>query len=389
MFRKLTAAASSLMSSGSSNSDAAKIRQLTSMGFPEAAATQALAATSGNVDRAAELLLSQQATTTSMPPAAATATEDEQLRLAMEASLRSAAASSSEKQRSAATVKAGHAALQRLNTKSPPSSGNSSLLSEHHPAVKVVPMLSEKPTEERILRTADRLKNSYAAVDTLLKALTAVQQNPNNSKFRTIDTTNAGFQRSVASAPGAMDFLQAMQYRPVGHRLVMDASMVDPALLYLGMSALEQTKLTPEYRIAKGQAVFAKQIEKIRGAADSSEQEAIQRAGYLSKCPTEPSAGRGANVQVNLGEEVVRRRFEGDDTLHDVMHWLGAHGSHIFQNLEKGEWVLLDVHRNVVLNAQRQANDTLQYLECWPSGRLQLTTSELVELQGVKIIDLW
>ena len=84
--------------------------------------------------------------------------------------------------------------------------------------------------------------------------------------------------------------------------------MVDPALLFLGISALEQTKLTTDYRIGKGQAVFAKELQTIRAAADTSEQEAIQRAEHQSKCPTEPPAGRSTNLQVTLGDEVVRRR---------------------------------------------------------------------------------
>lgn len=390
MFRKFTdqiSAAISGATSGTSRSQAAKVQQLTSLGFSEQAATHALEATAGNVERAAELLLNQQISTSiGANSAAAVMTEEEQVRRALEASMQPTGApvtttAHAAPQRTAAMTKAAQAALQRANTKSPPTSGNSTL-SDHHPKVKVIPKLSEKPTEEQILRTADRLKSSYAAVDTLLKAITAVQQDPQNPKFRTIDTSTAGYQRSIAPAPGATDFLRAMQYRPVGNKLVLDAVNVDPALLFLGISALEQTKSTTEYKIAKGQAVFGKELQKIRASADNSEQEAIQRAGYLSKCPTEPPAGRSTNLQVTLGDEVVRRRFEGDDTLHDVMHWLGAHGSQIFVNLENGTWVLLDVHRNVVLDTKKHANDTLHYLECWPSGRLQLTTQALVDLQG-------
>ena len=386
MFRKFTdqlSAAISSATSSNSRSQAAKIEQLTSLGFSEQAATQALDAAEGNVERAAELLLNQQ-----LPTAAGASravgvamTEEEQIRRAMEASLQQPTGRNNAPQRTAAMNKAAQAALSRANTKSPPTSGNSTL-SDHHPKVKVIPKLSEKPTEEQILRTTDRLKSSYAAVDTLLKAITAVQQNPENPKFRTIDTSTAGYQRSIAPAPGAADFLRAMQYRPVGSKLVLDAINVDPALLFLGISALEQTKATTEYRLAKGQAVFAKELQSIRVAADSSEQEAIRRAAYLSKCPTEPPPGRSTNLQVSLGDEVVRRRFEADDTLHDVMHWLGAHGSQIYQNLEQGTWVLLDVHRNVVFDTKKHTNDTLQFLECWPSGRLQLTTQSLVELQG-------
>lgn len=390
MFRKLSDQLSAAFS-GSSNSrgDAAKVQQLVALGFPEGAASETLRATGGDVDRAAELLLNQRLPTTANGESGPTMSEEEQMRRAMEASLQQRppqasppAASASRKKdpphRTAAMTKAAQAAIQRTNTKSPPTSGNSTL-SDHHPKVKVIPKISDKSVEEQILRTADRLKTSYLAVDTLLRALKELQQNPENPKFRTIDTATAGYQRSLAPAPGAADFLAAMRYRPVGSKLVLDA--VDPALLFLGISALDQTKSTTEYRMAKGQAVLNKELQTIRAAADSSEQEAIRRAVFLSQVPSEPD-GRSTNLQITLGEETVRRKFEADDTLENVMHWVGAHGSQIFENLQKGTWVLLDVNRNVVLDAQRHLNDTLHYLECWPSGRLQLTTRELVDLQG-------
>ena len=391
MFRKFSDQLSAAFIGGN-RGEAAKIQQLVSLGVPEAAAAQALTATNGNVEQAAELLLNQPGmmttSSTNRVSNGSNMSEEEQVRRAMQASLQVAPPSTklaprqnkTVAQRSAASSRAGQAALSRATGKRPPSSGNSSL-SSHHPSVKVIPKLSEKPTEEQILRTTDRLKSSYAAVDTLLKAITAVQQDPTNPKFRTIDTTTAGYQRSLAGAVGATDFLAAMMYRPIGPKLVLDAANVDPALLFLGISALEQTKLTTEYQLTKGQAVLAKSLQTIRAEGGRSEVEAILRAADLSKCPAEPMVGKSANVQVTLGEEVVRRRFEGDDTLQDVLHWLGAHGSGIFQNLNRGEWVLLDTDRNVMLDVRTQANDTLQYLECWPSGRLRLTTQALVDLQ--------
>ena len=197
-----------------------------------------------------------------------------------------------------------------------------------------------------------------------------------------------------------------MQFHPYRDKLILEECLIDPALLYLGISALEQTKTTTEYQLAKGHAVLQRTLQRIRSAADAEEEETIARAAFLSKCPTEPAVGRSATVSVALGSsnnsdsvEVLRRRFEGDDTLLDVLHWLGAHGTQIYYNLQPAsssserlhrqnqnpheEWVLLDVHRQVVLDIPRQANDTLQYLECWPSGRLQVTTRALANLQGI------
>ena len=90
---------------------------------------------------------------------------------------------------------------------------SSAILRAHHPDVKLIPKLSDKSVEERILRTADRMKSFPAAVDTLHKALTAVQNDPDSDKFRRIDTTSAGYQRSVAPATGAADFLATMGFQ--------------------------------------------------------------------------------------------------------------------------------------------------------------------------------
>ena len=39
----------------------------------------------------------------------------------------------------------------------------------------------------------------------------------------------------------------------------------------------------------------------------------------------------------------LRRRFDGDDTLQDVVHWLGATvGSALLERLESGTWCLTD-----------------------------------------------
>eukprot|EP00984_Skeletonema_dohrnii_P023027 scaffold12157_cov78-Skeletonema_dohrnii-CCMP3373.AAC.3 len=56
------------------------------------------------------------------------------------------------------------------------------------------------------------------------------------------------------------------------------------------------------------------------------------RLQYLTKCPKEPPVGRGAIMNVRLGDErekidggLASRRFDGDDTLADVLNWLGGY----------------------------------------------------------------
>ena len=117
-------------------------------------------------------------------------------------------------------------------------------------------------------------------------------------------------------------------------------------------------------------------MKQVRQLSETHEMEA--REVFLSKCPTEPPEGRGALMQVNLADETVRRRFDGDDTLQDVLNWLGGHGSVIPSKLMSREWSLVDRNRYPMVPMDCEANQshTLQFIGCWPSGRLEVLASD-------------
>jgi PUB domain len=408
--------------------------------YTVAEAEFALHATGGNVDRAAELLLSQQAphhshaADTNMYTETVTPTErsvpnnhDEDMELqqalqqslddsnvginprttaqptrtaamdmAAEAAIRRAeVASTSSRTRSNKTKKLSSSThvtktdslrpsgLVKENVAAVPIRTKSQMLRHHHPDVKLIPKLQDKSIEEQVLRTVDRMKNHAAAVDTMHRALSMIYHNPKDMKYRRIDTSTPGYQRSVAGAPGAQDFLRAMKFFQEGfgspNVLVLSESMYDPALIYLGFTALEQIKATPEYVSAKAQLVFVKGVTTLLEAKKTTH-ETNQRNQYQSQCPTEPSEGRGALLQVHLiDSHTIRRRFDSDDTVADVLYWIGSMvGSDIYQRIIDGTWCLVDVnHANrLPLDVQGAAtNLTLQYVGCWPSGRLQLQPS--------------
>merc|ERR1712137_780876 len=82
-------------------------------------------------------------------------------------------------------------------------------------------------------------------------------------------------------------------------------------------------------------------------------------------------------VQVVIGEETVRRRFDGDDVLQDVLNWIGGHGSVIPEKLASREWSLVDLNRYPIAPIDVEVNNqkTLQYIGCWPSGKLEICPS--------------
>ena len=179
------------------------------------------------------------------------------------------------------------------------------------------------------------------AVDTLLRVLTSVRGSPNNPKFRTIDRANPNYVKFVRDKPGAEDMLLAMDYRRVAcnNELRINRHLLDDALLYLGITALEQTRTTDDYREGKRSRLFHAEMRRVakqngseaRGAGMTEGETAI-RLAFLSKCRKEPPEGRGALVRVSLGDDSegiieggrVSRRFDGDDTLEDVLNWLGG-----------------------------------------------------------------
>jgi len=396
MFRRLTDSLTEAASSAFGTEDP-NVKRLVAMGFDHSAVTQALRATDGNADRAAEMLLSGSAVSSTQP------TEEETLQRVMQESLKLEQERQARQPRTAAMSKAAQAAARRTEksgtqpkrkkAKSPPTVVDLTVSPQRktapkstqpvasHPNVKIIPKLQDKSKEEQILRCTNRLKPHAQAVDTLHRALVAVQGDPDASKYRSVDMKSAGYQRSLASAPGAQDLLKAMSFRVVGTRLMLDRARVDPALLYLGISGLEQVRLSPEYQEAKKKVSFVKEVQQIR--VNVGEKSA--RAALTAQCPEEPSQGRGALMQIVLGEETIRRRFDGDDTLEDVLNWLGGHGTLILERLLSREWCLVDMNRFPALPLDCVANksNTLQYIGCWPSGRLELLPSSDEWKQGV------
>ena len=150
--------------------------------------------------------------------------------------------------KSAAAINAGKAAAAR--TANSPYANTKKTLDQTHPNVQIPEKMSKKTKEEQILRCANRVKPHVMAVDTLLRVLTSVRSSPENPKFRTIDRSNGNYVKFVKDKPGAEDLLLAMNYRHIqcNNELRLERHLVDDALLYLGISALEQMRTSEEYR---------------------------------------------------------------------------------------------------------------------------------------------
>lgn len=280
----------------------------------------------------------------------------------------------------------------RKTQSSPLSSKNVYSLARHHPNVKLPPRLEDKSKREQIERCCDRFKSYPAAVDTMLKTLATILSNPLEKKYRIIDKANRGYRRSLANVPGTEQLLRAINFIPRGNsansnQLVLHS--LDHRLLQTAVHCLEYIKCTQEYKQTKTELEFGKEMSKILSTVPS-ETELHEREKLLSKCPKEADEGRGALIDVvvptsdNYSADrraTFRRRFDGDDTLQDVLNWLGGEAGTIFvHNLRNRRWSIVDMNRYprdipIDCDGDTSTNRTLQCLGFWPSGRLILRPS--------------
>ena len=378
MFRRLADRVSSAVASvggSGENSEEGNLERLISMGFSRGAAHEALRISGGNVEQAAEWLL-QNSTSVTLSPGiagAAALTEDDELQKAISASLEDASRSHDRSRRSAASVRAGQAALGRLDGTTPATRTiDATFPVQSHPTVKVPKKLTQHEKEDVILRCAQRVAPNATTVDVLLRSLQQLQNDTTNMKFRSVDTSTAAFQRSL-NFPGVLDFFQSMGFHPrPNNKSVLELSYVDHATLYLGISALQQVQQNSiDYQHSKTQIRFDEQIQQML-TDEGSEDERAKRAAFLKKLPSEPTTAAG-HISIELGSSAkVQRKFDGDDCLEDVLHFLGGQASSIPYKLERNEWFLVNRNHSepVAYNIQELKSKTLQYMGCWPSGRL-------------------
>ena len=395
------------------------LASLTAMGFPLSAAKVALEASNDNIEQAVQFLLTNNAfeekhtTPSALPPTSKSRPaptvvnlsdgivddnededdddDDDDLSRALKLSLKSEKIDNGKRQkqaardfpvqnqsRSASNNNAAAAALSRLdgggggkNKLSP-----TARLKKDHPHVKVPKAMEKKPIDEQIKRCSGRLATHPAAVDTLIRTLSALSGDPTNQRYRKIDMKNPAFERALSGAPGAVDLLVAVGFERRGNLLIL-AGNVDMARIWMGKSSLEVVRGSEEYLKRKGEIVFERTVADIvegRGGTNV-EREDEERTKHLKSCPVEPGYGQVCVVKLSLGGKIVQRRFASDDVLVDVLHWCGGFGTVIFEKLVEGVWFLFDKNESPMkaIDVTTETKGwTLQRMGLWPSGNLVL-----------------
>lgn len=364
MFRGLANRLNAAFSSSDEVIDLGNTSTLTDMGFSLEESRNALRSTNGDITQAANLLLlsgaasDTTATTTSTVPSSRQAAphrqptynnnDDTDLQRALKESL--------------------DIHKQNNNT-------NKELVPKKKKTKQLPPQLKDKSQEEQISRCVSRLQPFPLAIDTILIALTAIRDHPENQKFRSIDTFTPGYQDTLLNVPGAQDLLLCIRFQKQGQFLKLDRFQIDLALLWLAISSLQNATSSQEYIAGKQLLHFHRNLQQML------QQQTSESSNY--KLSSEPGSTQNASlIHLQLTDSIThKRRFHPDDTLQDIMSWIGTLASQIPNKITTNEWVLVDrgfsPPKSIPMNSH-MLRKTLQTLGLWPSAKLQILIKDML-----------
>lgn len=311
--------------------------------------------------------------------------------------------------------KAGQAALERLERQKQYGLKGKTTARSSSNRGKIPLPLSGKSKEEQILRSVNRMSPYPKAVDTMLQAMRRLQQDDSfrHSKLSEIDKSSPGYQKALEGVPGVTDLFLALSFELVANKWTLPSHRaMDKALLWLVTSSLEQVRATnPDYRRAKLKMEFINEVRHMleNAATETCQQEEELRARAVHKnlCPSEPADGTLHTIIVSIvlatshskkkqeeeydiinsktassstTKTILSRRFHSDDTVRDLLHWLGGHASAIPLNLKLRKWCLRDKNRYpshpISCSEAVDLDKTLQSVGCFPAGLLELDLSD-------------
>ena len=260
--------------------------------------------------------------------------------------------------------------------------------------------LKSKPLHTQLLRLSLRLAPHSMGVDTLHKTLSTILENFNIAKYRTIDVRGKGFTRAFEGVPGAHDFLETVGFVASGggnKGLLTLSQSTDSLVLTQGLSVLEDLKSSNwEYQLDRQLRLFDKEILKattnpVGMTSDEVAKEDARRSGFLRLTPSDPGKMNCSMITITLGSGKQTeghnsgggsrggsRNFSADDTLGDVLNWLGAtYGPRLYDKIVSGTWVLINLDKRegdegkyLDVKGDDLGSWTLHRLGFWPSGRL-------------------
>jgi len=318
---------------------------LVEMGFSREVAIGALEAASNNFDNALQVLLDQRET-------------EERNRRASAAERRFLGTS--------------NAFTTRTNASTTRTS-----VSRHQPASLAPKPVPPQPKVQELSDAIRSFADQYQAVDTLHYVLKTLIDNPNEAKYRSLKTSNARFVETLGKDPRVLQqiehFMNRIGFERAGEWLSV-APNYDRSKIEQAVEALENVQRNDEvYGASKRRGEFENAIELSRASA--TEEERSRRAVFAAKLPLIPIEGAAGTTRITVviseGAPSLFRRFVADDTLRDVIHWIGSERSIVANKLLESSWSLVDetlLQKKVI--GVDDFDKTLHALGLWPSATL-------------------
>lgn len=248
------------------------------------------------------------------------------------------------------------------------------------------------PVEDRIVKAAEQLTACPPALDVLLLSLRKAIADPTMKRTRKIDVNDQVYRKTVADASGGRDLLYACGYRPDG-KLTEPGSLgylvlehFDASVLARAIQVLEQAQSSEAYLRAAAQRKEEHDAARARIAAEESAR--VQRAAHRAKVPHEPEAGGTvygtssvSQIDVHIsGEEKVSRRFESQDTLAHLEHFIRSLAMCPGDDPEV-DLLIEDVTTSPPrsLDLDIEGGETLYALGLWPLAHVRVRTLAAAE----------
>jgi len=225
--------------------------------------------------------------------------------------------------------------------------------------------------EARIEKAASLLGSTPDALDILHASLSKALAQPNCERFRKVNVTAGIFKERVsAKNPAGVELLYAVGYTPMHGHLVLQHH--EPKLLEAATAALARTRQCEEYLMAKAASDGA--TARRESLAREAEAAKARRLAHLVKVPTEPAASDGSSVcvisvRVGAGEKKATRRFDSENTLEDLDHWIRS-----LEDVPEGEIAVTNVTTRPprVLDAKLNGMASLYSLDLWPVAHVRV-----------------
>ena len=122
------------------------------------------------------------------------------------------------------------------------------------------------------------------------------------------------------------------------------------------------TTSSKEYAMSKKGLNFNRRVQEMLASADTSNTDI-----FSHKLSSEPDSTQNTStIHVYLTDDIIRkRRFYPDDTLEDILYWIGTISHEILQNITSKEWCLLNRDtspKQIIQTDNRTLKQTLQSL---------------------------